>query len=140
MKVRCASKSVKDLPKDIRSERIGKSLENVTDRSFALIVGKEYVVYGVTIYLGHVWYYIRDEDFVYYPVWNPASLFDISDSSQPQSWRVRFDKEQDGHEERFLLSFPEWVNDKYFYDKLTDGNAAEVEIFNRYRKILDDQA
>jgi hypothetical protein len=138
MKVRCISKSAKDLPKDVRPGRIGRSLE--TDRSFALIVAKEYVVYSVTIYLGHVWYYICDEDFFYYPVWNPASLFEITDSSLPESWRVRFDKEQDGHEERCLLSFPEWVNDKYFYDKLTDGNAAEVEIFNRYKKTLDNEA
>jgi hypothetical protein len=140
VKVRCVTKSAKDLPKDIRLERIWGNSENIADRSFALTVGKEYIVYGVTITLGHVWYYICDEDFVYYPVWNPASLFEITDSSLPQSWRVRFDKEQDGHEERFLLSFPEWVNDKYFYDKLTDGNAAEVEIFNRYKKTLDNEA
>jgi hypothetical protein len=40
----------------------------------------------------------------------------------------------------FILSFPEWVNDEYFYDKLTDGNPTEVQIFNRYKKILEDES
>jgi hypothetical protein len=138
VKVRCVSKSPKDLPKDFPLERIwGKHTE---DRYFALLVGKEYVVHGVTISLGHVWYYICDENFVYYPVWNPWSLFEISDSSLPQFWRIGVRQPPGREELEFILSFPEWVNDRYFYDKLTDRKEEEVRIFDRYRKIHGDDA
>jgi hypothetical protein len=139
MRVRCISRSPKDLPKDIRLERIWGT--DTKDRYFPLRIGKEYVVYGVTIWLGHVWYYICDEDFVYYPIWNPSSLFEISDSSLPQFWRIgvrnvpSLDDKVD-----FILSFPEWVDDRYFYSKLVDGNDEELRIFNHYREMLGDIA
>src|SRR5665213_1583362 len=138
VKVKCTSNSPKDLPGDFPLERIwGKNTE---DRRFSLLVGKEYSVYGVTITLGLVWYYIRDEEFVYYPVWTPSNLFEISDSSLPESWRVGI-HDTGGHADvGFILSFPEWVADKYFYDKLTDRDDKEVRIFNYYRKLLDDNA
>jgi hypothetical protein len=136
VKVRCVSKSAKDLPKEIALNRIWGG--DTTDRSFPLVVGKEYTVHGVTTTLGHVWYYVCDENFVYYPVWNPSSLFEISDSSLPQFWCIGFHTVQ-AHRV-FILSFPEWVNDEYFYDKLTDGNPTEVQIFNRYKKILEDES
>jgi len=136
MKVRCLSRSPKALPKEIRLERIwGK---DVTDRSFPLIVGKEYVVHGVTITLGHVWYYICDEKFVYYPVWNPSSLFEISDSSLPDFWRIGVHNSRGREDVDFILSFPEWVGDPFFYYKLTERSEAEVKIFNHYRALIED--
>jgi hypothetical protein len=140
VKVRCISRSARDLPADIKPERVWGNFEKVTDRLFPLVVGKEYVVYGVTITLGHVWYYICDEEFVYYPVWNPSSLFEVSDSSIPEFWRIRVRAARGYQEERFLLSFPEWVNDDFFYDKLTDGKDEEVRIFNHYRRLLESNS
>lgn len=138
MKVKCISKSARDLPAGINPRRIWGDIEDAADRKFSLVVGKEYFVHAVTITLGHTWYYICDEDFAYYPIWNPASLFEISDSSVPSFWRVGFRKARYGEEEeRFLLSFPEWVNDDLFYDKLTEGNDEEVRIFDRYRSVLE---
>jgi hypothetical protein len=138
VKVKCTSNSPKDMPRDFPLERIWG--ENTEGRRFPLLVGKEYAVYGVTITLGLVWYYIRDEDFVYYPVWNPSSLFEISDSSLPESWRVGIHNTRGQEDVGFILSFPEWVSDKYFYDKLTNRNDEEVSIFNHYRKLLEDGA
>jgi hypothetical protein len=137
VKVKCISKSARDLPAGIDPRRIWGNFKDAADRNFPLVVGKEYVVHGVTITLGHAWYYICDEDFVYYPIWNPASLFEITDSSIPNFWRAGFRKPRYGEEERFLLSFPEWVEDEFFYDKLTEGSAEEFRIFNRYRGLLE---
>jgi hypothetical protein len=36
-----------------------------------------------------------------------------------------------------LISFPEWTRDRFFYDKLTDGNTREVEIVKRRKKVID---
>jgi hypothetical protein len=37
----------------------------------------------------------------------------------------------------FIIAFPEWVDDQYFYDKLTDGDPKTVQIFNNYRKMFE---
>ena len=89
MKVRCVSRAAKDLPKGIPPEKIWGNVADVRSRLFPLIVGKEYVVYGMTINLGYLWYYVCDENFTYYPVWKPAVLFQISDGTLPPCWRVR---------------------------------------------------
>jgi hypothetical protein len=90
----------------------------------------------MTIFLGYPWYYICDENFTYYPVWKP-SMFEISDGTLPSCWRVGFHSLGSDQDKMFLIAFPEWVNDQYFYDKLTDGETKEVQIFLSYRKLFE---
>jgi len=137
MKVRCISNAAKDLPKGIPPEKIWGNVADARDRFFSLLVGKEYVVYGITIHLGYAWYYICDEDFIYYPVWNPSALFEISDGTLPSCWRVGLHSLSGSQEKTFLIAFPEWVDDQYFYDRLTDGDTKAVDVFQNYRKIFE---
>jgi hypothetical protein len=101
-------------------------------------VGKEYFVFAITIRLGHAWYYIADEDFVYYPILNPASLFEIVDGRVSSYWNVGLHPEKH-QSECFIVAFPEWANDPYFYDKLTDRNPETVAVFEKYRRLMDDE-
>jgi hypothetical protein len=68
MKVRCISKSALDLPKECIRPDLGLSIT----KDYSLVVGKDYLVYGMTVFLGHLWLYICDEDYTYYPKWNPS--------------------------------------------------------------------
>ena len=38
-----------------------------------------------------------------------------------------------------FFSFPEWANKRYFYDSLTDCEDKEIEIFAKYRKLMDEE-
>ncbi len=38
------------------------------------------------------------------------------------------------------LAFLHWLNDPYFYDKLTDQEPAEVDLFKRIKALMDREA
>ncbi len=40
----------------------------------------------------------------------------------------------------FRLTFKEWANDDYFYDKLTDEYERETDIFKKYRKLIEEKS
>jgi hypothetical protein len=65
MRVKCISDKGIALPKDLLTVRMGFS--NGTE--FALKVENEYIVYGMTLDSGYMWYYLDDEFHGYYPVW-----------------------------------------------------------------------
>jgi hypothetical protein len=103
---------------------------------FALVEGKEYVVYGLLVRQGFVWYYIADEHFSYYPVWNPAELFEVTDARLSSTWVFGF--YNDGPQYP-IFSFKEWALDQYYYDRLTDGDEEAVKIFRRQKGIMDNE-
>ncbi|MBS0246656.1 MAG: hypothetical protein JSR61_08535 [Proteobacteria bacterium] len=138
MKVKCVKNLASDIPKKINPDLVLGISDPSRERRFPLVIGKEYVVYGITIRLDDAWYYICDEDFTYYPVWAPAFLFEITNSKIPEDWRAGYHSYGGaGDESYFIVSFREWVDDPYFYDKLTDREAEQVGIFERYRKLME---
>jgi hypothetical protein len=36
-----------------------------------------------------------------------------------------------------MIAFEQWFTDPYFYDKLTDQEEAEVEIFEKVKELMD---
>lgn len=104
---------------------------------FDLKLGKEYVVYGLTVFLGHVWYYIADESYSSFPVWNPAALFEVTDGSISRYWIAGFQPGGAKADPSLLMAFAEWVNDPTFYTRLTDGDQQATAIFGEYKKRLD---
>lgn len=130
MEIKCLSRSGTDLPEGLRSH---PEMNLTAGTTFPLELGKCYTVYGITVFLGHVWHYICDEHFAGYPVWNPASLFTLVDNRLPSCWRVGF------HGEALIIAFDEWVNDRLFYDRLTDLQADAVAVFNKWKGIIDEE-
>jgi hypothetical protein len=135
VKIRCLSNLGKDLPIGCRDSLSGFH----EDTKFPLQLNKEYQVYGFTIFLGHVWYYLSDEHFTYYPRWNPSPLFEVTDGRLSKYWVFGYDREIAGGG-RMIVAFPEWANDPYYYDALSDGEKDAVEIFLKYKKLMDAES
>jgi hypothetical protein len=133
MKIKCISKYATELPEEL----IRPELSLGRDRVFSLEVGKEYTVYGITCYLGCLWYYICDEDYTYYPIWNPSALFEITDGRLSSYWQVGTYSGGSSKSMMPIISFREWVSNPLFYDKLTDGDEGAVEVFRKYKKLID---
>lgn len=106
---------------------------------FDLQIGKEYVVYGLTVFLGHVWYYIADESYSYFPVWNPASMFQITDSRASKFWVIGYQTDDPKGDPSLLITFHEWVSDHMFYSRLTTGDPNCVALFKIYKERLDKE-
>ncbi len=137
MKLKCIKKHEKDLPKDALEPRTGFNAES----SFPLTIDKEYVVYGLTVRNNYIWYYICDDDydFLEYPVWKPSPLFKVISTKISRTWVFNVYIGENKLSTYPILGFPEWVNDPNYYNLLTDGNSKAVEIFNKYKQILDEE-
>jgi hypothetical protein len=134
MKVKCISKISRNLPEQVIYPDLGLG----PDRVFSLVIGKDYVVYGLTSYLGIPWFFICDEDYSYYPIWNPSPLFRIIDDRLSALWRIGIygpGKEKDLPV--LILAFEEWVNNPFFYDQLTNGDDSAVRVFKERKQQMD---
>ena len=131
MKIRCIANTGASLPEHYLDPSGGYT----KDLKFRLTVGKEYVVYAFYEWEGQIWYYIADDDYMYYPMQNPAPLFEVVDDRLSKYWRFKL------WENGLLeVAFSQWFIDLYFYDKLTDQEPAEVDFFKRIKALIDLEA
>lgn len=131
MKIKCITNKTSAL-----SQEISQNYE-ISYEEFSVKEGFEYTVYALGMNYGHIWYCICDDNYFFYPNWNPSTLFEIVDNRLSRYWVLGF-REQN-NKKIPLLSFCEWVNDEYFYGELVDGNANEPNavIFRKYKELLD---
>jgi hypothetical protein len=134
MRVKCLSRSAKDLPIELHRH---PECNLTSKTTFDVVVGKEYVVYAMTTHLESLWYYIRDEPFIGYPVWKPSGLFAVVDGRLPSCWRLGFHEPGHGSPPRPIIAFEEWVDDPLFYDSLTNLDAKAVAVFRRWQDAID---
>jgi hypothetical protein len=129
MRVRCVSCRGESLA----ASSLGKPWGLARDDEYPLEVGKEYAVYALAADSSGVWYFVMDEDDLWYPQRYAASLFELSDRRVSRHWRLCVSRD-DGS----ALFAPErWAADKDFYNNLTDGREAEVAQFAQDRAAMD---
>ncbi len=133
MKVKCIYNNGINLPKDIFVEGSGYTEAS----TFPLKIDKDYVVYAMTIKNGYVWYYLCNENFCYYPVWSPSPLFEIIDHKLSRYWVFSYKKGINYIKAFPRWAYPEWAENPDYYDKLTDGDKKEVNIFKTYKELMD---
>ena len=131
MLIKCIYNKKIHLPKDCSSP------SNDPEWDFRLKLGENYIVYAMTIYSGYVWYYVCEHEFPSYPKWKPSPLFEVIDGSISKYWIYSFILDREIDYEDTTWAYPEWANEPYpYYDKLSDGEE-EVEIFNKYKELMD---
>lgn len=136
MKVKCIANKGSFLPNDLLTHRSFFT----KDTKFALVCGKEYVVYAMTLHMGYVWYYICDGDFTYYPIWKPSPLFDVIDGRISRYWHYWTIRYPEGQSDLAYVTwaYKEWARDLWnYYGALTDGEEQAVKIFKKYKSLMD---
>ncbi len=131
MKVKCIDNKKKYLAEAASPENLKRGSDLLYEN---LIIGREYNVYGMIVNHGQICYYISDREYCHFPVARPANLFIIIDHRLSRYWIF-------GTIEAFenypLWIFPEWLNEPYFQDNLTDYEEREVKIFKSYKELMD---
>ena len=131
MKIRCIANTGANLPESYFLPHLGYKKES----EFQLSVGKEYIVYALYEWEGKIWYYICDERYTYYPIHNPAPLFEVVDNRISKYWRFKL-----APNGLLTLAFEQWFSDPYFYDNLTDQEEQAVLIFEQIKDLIDAEA
>ncbi|MFO0699692.1 MAG: hypothetical protein U0236_10705 [Nitrospira sp.] len=136
MRVKCIANKKADLPEDCL-DPVPPGVER--EEQFFLVVGKEYLVYGITLFRGYIWYYLCDEVYSSYPAWNPSPLFAVTDGQLSRYWKYGYSVNERLKKPHVIFAFKEWVDDPYFYDKLTDGEEAEVLLWKQYKDLMGSE-
>lgn len=139
MRVKCIANSGRALPRELFETEPYAALNEHTE--FAITPGNTYIVYGITISENYAWYYLCDDGFTYYPIWHPSPLFTIVDPRLSRYWE--FEYTPSGRCESMsgiIVAYPEWARDPRYYDRLSDNDEAAVKVFEKYRKLIDEEA
>lgn len=131
MKIRCIANKGTELPENY----LNPPLDITPETEFKLIIGKEYIVYAISQWQGNLSYYICDERYTYYPIQNPAPLFEIVDPRYSRYWQVQL-----ATNGLLEIAFEHWFSIPNFYDKLTDSEAESVLIFEKMKELMDAEA
>jgi hypothetical protein len=134
MKIRSIAPKGSELPENYLNPPLDITKETEV-KLVKLIVGKEYIVYAISELQGNLSYYICDARYTYYPIDNPALLFEIVDARYSRYLQVQLATN------RLLeIAFEHCFSIPYFYDKLTDSEAEAVGIFDKMKKLMDAEA
>jgi hypothetical protein len=136
MKVRNIYNKLSDIPINY----VNSTQENET---YDFTPGNEYVVYGITLKDGYVWYYICDdfnqglEDS--YPIIVLSFLFEVTDHRLSRYWQFNVFSENSANIEewRYRWTFLEWSKEIYFYYNLMEFEKREQDIFLKWKKLID---
>lgn len=133
MIVRCSTNK----PAEISDEELRRLVrQNVHLDQLDIVVGAEYVVFGITFWSGVPYYYVLEGESDDYPVPVCAGFFETVCSRLPNSWSLVWNWQ--GKIAEILPS--EWAADGSFYEKLIDGDASASERFRVIRKKIEDES
>lgn len=136
MKIICTENNINKLPED-KYRRIKKDIHRSDGIIHSLIVGREYVVYGLVFRDNCLWYQICHDENDTYPYPYPAELFDLTDSSFSRHWAING---TNNDRIEFFVSSDRIVNEVGYLERLIDGDQDAEEAFFVYRSKIEEEA
>jgi hypothetical protein len=139
MRVRCVSNRTDD-PSIPCSNAVDDGW--LTDLSAFLTRGKEYTVYALASCRGVPAYVLCSDRYWRYPELYPAGLFEVSDPRPSRYWEVGFWPGSADRQIRpaFFIGPPAWIAEASFYERVLDGQEAELAEWRRFKQSLDQEA
>lgn len=129
MRVLCGANSGCALSKGRFEEGYSPSSE------FDLGVGKEYIVYGISLWQGALLYLVIGEG--RFPHWYPSELFSVTRKELPPGWYFTSLGEE-GHDLRAVWGYDELVNTDRHFDDLANAVKGAIDIFVERKKQIDE--
>ncbi|RMG27520.1 MAG: hypothetical protein D6732_20015 [Methanobacteriota archaeon] len=127
MKVRC----IAEQPDEEQAKQLGDNYQP-GKQEFGVEIGKEYIVFGLSVLGGSVWIDIESEMEYIYPV--PLCLFEIIDGRVSKYWEIR--TTTGGN----VLVWPSSFFREYFHDDLSEGVPEVLEEFRRIKMLMEAEA
>lgn len=104
--------------------------------SFDLEIGKEYVVYAVSLWKGILNYLVVGEGL--FPHWYPLELFRLTQNKMPPCWYFACFSEEQGFEIGAIWGYKELVNTETHFDDLANLDKGALDIFVQRKKQIDE--
>lgn len=133
MKAICINNQFSLLPENLRLRYSPNCRFSISE---SITVNKIYVIYAALSLNGYPGYFICDDDTDVYPLWYPSNFFNIIDSRLSRYW-IGSVQEDDKTKTTLFFGFFEWANEDFFHDHLIDGEAREMDLFRKYKQLMD---
>lgn len=132
MLVECNFNELSGLSEKVRSRlAISIQLESLSEY---FKTGDRFEVQAIERIQGGTWIYLHNkENWPHYPHPHPAEFFSIIDPKIPENWTIKWGIEE-GSIKIKRMTFKEWVEDDYFFEKLMDGDSVALEAYKNNRK------
>ena len=103
---------------------------------------REYTVYGITVFGGHLWFMLCGDDHGDWPYPAPPALFEVIDHRLSRYWKcgIRVVSVPPPAYRQLIedIAFPEWCDDALFWERLVHNMEPEaMAIFARYKALMD---
>lgn len=131
MIVKCEINDLRVISEETTKKRLYESI-HLDNLSEYFEVGQQFQVQALENMWGGIWVYLHVDDDDSYPRPFPAEFFSVVDNSIVEGWGIKWFIEN-GAIKIKRLSFKEWVEDDFFYEKLLNG---DVEASNIYMEWL----
>jgi len=102
------------------------------NQTFAVVVGRNYVAYGLRFWSGGIWVDIEVD--AGYVLSVPLALFDLVDGSVPSIWEMRVDEDGDS------ALCPRAFHEPYFLDDLIEAKPDAVMQFRELKAEMNSLA
>ncbi len=134
MLAKALDNSEMSLPPRLRGRRGESSLQ----------IGRTYVVYAAATWGECICYAVCDENYpvFQFPVFYPAVQFAVVDTKIPSCWSFCYlaSGEDDDWREEFVAAFPEWAEDRAYYERLVEGEGDALATFRARKRMIDEEA
>ncbi len=93
-----------------------------TDKNKAhLKIGDTFIVYGITFWNSHPWFYVFEDSTDTYPIPRPHHYFEVIDNKFDKSWKLTTEIHEHGGVSCEIVP-KEWANDVLFYENLLNDD------------------
>jgi len=130
MIAKCSGNSAEHIGPDA----IGNYRHHVHQDDLPLVIGRDYIVYGVLFREGQPWFLVCEEDDDDYPKPHFGELFALVDDRIPPDWSLSVEENNVG---RVSVLPSKWARDARFLEKLVDGDPVAVEGFRHMKQELE---
>lgn len=101
-------------------------------------LGATFIVYGVTFWESHPWYYVYEEPADTYPIPRPHHYFEIIDNKFHPSWQLTNEVYEHGGASCEILP-QAWAEDALFYENLVDDDPQAIELMKTIKISFEDE-
>lgn len=130
MIVKCTGNSLEHVAPDA----IGHLRHRVHQDELPLVIGREYVVYGLLFRDGQPWFLVCEESDDDYPKPHFGQLFVLVYDRIPPDWSLRLEESNVG---RVSVLPSRWAGDPRFLEKLVDSDPIAVDEFRKMKQAIE---
>lgn len=143
MMIKCIENNINNFSENEKLFSYLKKSVHLEDGILPITVNRQYTVYSIKYDIdGLIKYLICNDDFTIleYPIFYISNFFEVVDDRASAFWINTLNTDRRYHVgQTEMVTFKEWHDSNVFYENLVNGSDFEVDIFLKYKELMDKE-